>query len=52
MDQHQRPQIELSIDLHRGLYFAIIMDLYEWPHTPLTISLLLDLYLTIRMDWH
>jgi ABC-type nitrate/sulfonate/bicarbonate transport system permease component len=39
MDRHDRTLTALIIALHGGLYFAIIMDRYEWAETALTIAL-------------
>jgi hypothetical protein len=52
MDRHGGSQLELTISLHGGLYFAIIMDRHEWPYTSLTITLHRGLYLAIKMDRH
>jgi hypothetical protein len=40
----------LAKALHRGLYFAIIMDRYGGPHIALNIALHGGLYLTIITD--
>jgi hypothetical protein len=39
MELHEGTHTALTIDLHRGLYLAIIMDRHEGPHTALTIAL-------------
>jgi hypothetical protein len=38
MDCYERPQTPLAIELHGGLYLAIIKDRYTWPHNALTIA--------------
>jgi hypothetical protein len=45
MDLYGSTHAALNIDLHRGLYLAIIIFRYEGPHTSLTIGLHGGLYL-------
>jgi hypothetical protein len=47
MDRHEWPRTALTIALHGGLYFSIIMDRYEDPQSVLTIALLKSLYLVL-----
>jgi hypothetical protein len=50
MDRYEGPLTSLTIGLHRGLYFSIIMDRYEGPLTSLSIGLHRGLYFAIIMD--
>jgi hypothetical protein len=43
MDLYEGHQTPLIIGLHRVLYLANIIDLYELPQTALTIALLGDI---------
>jgi hypothetical protein len=50
MVRYEGTQSALTIALHRGIYLAIIMDLYERPLSALTIALHRGLYLAVIMD--
>jgi hypothetical protein len=39
MDRYEGPFTAVTIELHGGLYLAIIMNQYEGPLTALTIAL-------------
>jgi hypothetical protein len=50
MDRYIGLLTNLIIDMHRGLYLAIILGRYGRPHTALTTALHGGLYLPIIMD--
>jgi hypothetical protein len=49
MNGHEESHTSLTIDFHRGNFFAIIMVRYGGTHTALTIALHRGLYLAIMM---
>jgi hypothetical protein len=49
MDRIRGPETALTLALHRGLYVAILIDLYIWPQTALTIALHCGILLAIIM---
>jgi hypothetical protein len=52
MDRHQGSQSALTVALHRGLYLAIIVHLYEGPQTARNIAWHRGLYVAIIMDMY